>query len=77
MRTVQMTLDEKLLASVDEAAKKLNTTRSAFTRKALREALDRLTMSELEEKHRRGYERRPVRKGEFDVWEKEQVWGDS
>jgi metal-responsive CopG/Arc/MetJ family transcriptional regulator len=76
MRTVQMTLDEELLASVDEAAKKLNTTRSAFTRKALRDALDRLTISELEEKHRRGYERQPVRKGEFDVWEKEQAWGD-
>ena len=37
MRTVQMTLDEELLASVDKAAKKLKTTRSAFTRKALRE----------------------------------------
>ncbi len=77
MRTVQMTLDEELLASVDEAARKLNTTRSAFTRKALREALDRLTIRELEQKHRRGYERKPVRRGEFDVWEKEQVWGDS
>ncbi len=77
MRIVQMTLDEELLASVDEAAKKLNTTRSGFTRKALREALDRLTIRELEEKHRRGYERKPVRKGEFDIWEKEQEWGDS
>jgi len=77
MRTVQMTLDEELLASVDEAAKKLKTTRSGFTRKALREALDRLTMSELEEKHRRGYEREPVRKGEFDVWEEEQAWPES
>jgi metal-responsive CopG/Arc/MetJ family transcriptional regulator len=76
MRTVQMTLDEELLASVDEAAKKLNTTRSAFTRKALREALDRLTISQLEQKHRRGYERKPVRKGEFDAWEKEQAWPD-
>lgn len=76
MRTVQMTLDEKLLASVDEAAKKLKTTRSGFTRKALHEALDRLTIAELERKHRRGYQRKPVRKGEFDVWEKEQAWGD-
>lgn len=76
MRTVQMTLDEKLLASVDKAAKKLKTTRSGFTRKALREALDRLTISELEEKHRRGYEKQPVRKNEFGVWEKEQAWGD-
>ncbi|NLH43751.1 MAG: ribbon-helix-helix protein, CopG family [Planctomycetes bacterium] len=76
MRTVQMTLDEELLASVDKAAKKLKTTRSGFTRKALREALDRLTTAELEEKHRRGYEQKPVRKGEFDVWEREQAWGD-
>ncbi len=76
MRTVQMTLDDELLASVDKAAKKLKTTRSGFTRKALREALDRLTIRELEEKHRRGYERQPVRKGEFDVWEEEQAWGD-
>jgi len=73
MRTVQMTIDEELLVSVDNAAKKLKTTRSAFTRKALREALDRLTLAELEQKHRRGYERRPVRKGEFDLWEKEQT----
>jgi Arc/MetJ family transcription regulator len=77
MRTVQMTLDEELLASVDEAAKKLHTTRSAFTRRALREALDRLTISELEQQHRRGYEQKPVRRGEFDIWEKEQAWGDS
>ncbi len=76
MRTVQMTLDEDLLASVDKAAKKLKTTRSGFTRKALRDALNRLSISRLEQKHRRGYERRPVQKGEFDVWEKEQAWGD-
>lgn len=77
MRTVQMTLDEELLASVDKAARKLKTTRSAFTRKALREALDRLTIKELEHKHRRGYARKPARKGEFDLWEKEQAWPDS
>jgi len=77
MRTVQMTIDEQLLASVDRAAKKLGTTRSDFTRKALREALDRLTVRELEHRHRRGYEAKPPRKGEFDLWEKEQVWGDS
>ena len=76
MRTVQMTLDEELLASVDEAAEKLKATRSGFTRRALREALDRLAIGELERKHRRGYQRKPVRKGEFDVWEKEHAWGD-
>jgi len=39
MKTVQMTLDESLVREVDKAAKRLGTTRSAFARKALREAL--------------------------------------
>jgi hypothetical protein len=30
----------------------------------------------LERKHRIGYERRPVKPEEFDVWEGEQVWPD-
>ncbi len=76
MRTVQMTLDEELLTLVDKAARKLKTSRSAFTRQALREALDRLTIAQLEQRHRRGYEHQPARRDEFDRWEKEQVWPD-
>ena len=75
MRTIQMTLDEDLVDSVDKAVKKLKTTRSAFTRDALREALNRLNVSRLEQKHRRGYERYPLKKVEFSVWENEQDWG--
>ena len=71
MRAIQIRLDEQLLASVDEAVKKLNTTRSGFARKALREAVNRTRIGELEKKHRLGYGRQPVRKGEFDVWEDE------
>lgn len=74
MRTVQMTLDEQLVEAVDRAAKTLGTSRSAFTRRALQDALRRLHQLQLEEKHRRGYARRPVRSGEFDVWEAEQAW---
>jgi metal-responsive CopG/Arc/MetJ family transcriptional regulator len=33
-----MTLDEDLIARVDRAARRLKTTRSGFTRQALREA---------------------------------------
>ena len=39
MKTVQMTLDEDLIKSVDKAARQLHTTSSAFAREALREAL--------------------------------------
>lgn len=74
MKTVQMTFEEDLLKRVDRAAKKLGTTRSAFARTALREALGRLAAAELESRHRRGYEAKPVRRGEFDLWEAEQVW---
>jgi len=76
MRTVQMTLDDDLVKAVDEAARLLQTSRSAFTRKALREALRNLSVRGLERRHRQGYEKRPVKRGEFSVWEKEQEWGD-
>ncbi len=32
---------------------------------------------EQEEKQRAGYLCKPVKKGEFDIWEDEQVWGES
>jgi len=76
MKVVQMTLDEDLVKAVDEAARRLRTTRSAFTRKALREALRSLSVKGLEHMHRRGYEAHPVGRDEFSVWEKEQRWGD-
>jgi metal-responsive CopG/Arc/MetJ family transcriptional regulator len=76
MKTVQMTLDENLIKSVDKIVKSIGTTRSAFTRDALRQALKNYRNKLLEEKHRRGYQRSPVRPGEFSVWEDEQEWGD-
>ncbi|GBD95387.1 MAG TPA: CopG family transcriptional regulator [Nitrospirae bacterium] len=76
MRTIQMTLDDDLVEAVDKLAKKLKTTRSAFARKALREAIKQANISALEKKHKRGYENYPVGKTEFGVWESEQEWGD-
>ncbi|MBT3376429.1 MAG: ribbon-helix-helix protein, CopG family [Lentisphaerae bacterium] len=77
MKTVQMTLDEALVAQVDTAARKLHTSRSGFTRDALRRAIRDLQRRELEEKHRKGYARLPVAEAEFSVWEEEQEWGES
>ena len=76
MRTIQMTFDEDLIKSVDQLVKELKTTRSAFTRHALREAIDSFNIRRLEDKHRKGYELHPVNNGEFSVWESEQDWGD-
>jgi len=76
MRTVQMTLDDDLVKAVDRVSKQLHTSRSAFTRKALREALVRYSLEQQEIKHRQGYERHPVDADEFSVWETEQAWSD-
>lgn len=43
MRTIQMTLDDGLVATVDKIVKKSKTTRSAFARKALRNAIKQVT----------------------------------
>ncbi len=76
MKTVQMTLDDELVDAVDKVVKKLKTTRSSFTRHALRKAINQVKFNSLEMKHKRGYERNPVKKSEFSVWESEQEWGD-
>ena len=76
MRVVQVRLDEALLAAVDRAVKRLGATRSAFTRQALRMAVDKIQRRERERKHREGYLGKPVRKGEFSIWETEHAWGD-
>jgi len=76
MKTVQMTLDDDLVATVDRVVRKLKTSRSAFARKALREAVRRVNIEMLEERHKKGYAGRPVGKAEFSVWEDEQEWGD-
>ena len=76
MRTVQLTLDEGLVAEVDKVAQKLGTTRSAFARQALRAALARLAERSLEKKHREGYLKKPASAREFGAWESEQAWGD-
>ncbi|MCK5379540.1 MAG: ribbon-helix-helix protein, CopG family [Acidobacteria bacterium] len=76
MRTVQMTLDDELVEEVDRVVKRLHSNRSAFTRKALREALKRYAVEQQERRHRRGYERYPVAAEEFSVWGEEQAWGD-
>jgi metal-responsive CopG/Arc/MetJ family transcriptional regulator len=76
MKTVQMTLDDDLVKAVDEVIKQQKTSRSEFTRQALRQALKQFRDEQLEEAHRIGYAKKPVAPEEFNVWEGEQQWGD-
>ena len=75
MRTVQMTLDDDLVVAVDKVARRLGTTRSKFARDALRSALVQFRVQDLERRHREGYGKKPVKRGEVSVWEREQAWG--
>ena len=76
MKTIQMTMDPSLVEQVDRRAKRLGTTRSAFTRDALREALRRLEQKELEERQIVGYKNSPPNPQEFSIPESDHAWGD-
>ncbi len=76
LQTIQMALDNELIDAVDKVVKKLKTTRSAFTRQTLRNAITRANIKQMEGKHREGYEKKPVNMSEFSIWESEQEWID-
>lgn len=76
MKAIQMTLDEKLIKSVDKLAKKMGKSRSAFTRDALRMALDNYKILELEKKHKAGYSNKPVEVNEFISVDDDDIWSD-
>ena len=77
MKTIQMTIDERLLKLVDKMSRARKTTRSAFIRNALEEEIRRERIREDEIRHAEGYARKPVAAGEFDAWLSEQDWGAS
>jgi metal-responsive CopG/Arc/MetJ family transcriptional regulator len=74
MKTIQMTIDERLLKLVDKMSRAQKTTRSAFIRDALEAKIRRRRTRENEVRHAEGYVREPVVPGEFDVWLSEQDW---
>lgn len=74
MKTVQMTLDDDLVKAVDRAVKRLHTTRSAFARDALREALRQVARRDKERRDRDGYAAKPAVRGELIEWDGERTW---
>lgn len=76
MQTVQIVLDETLLAAADEAARRAKLNRSALVREALRQYLNRLRVQELERRDREGYERLPDDAGDLEPWERAAAWPD-
>jgi metal-responsive CopG/Arc/MetJ family transcriptional regulator len=75
MKTIQMTIDDRLLKLVDKMSRAQKTSRSAFIRVALEAEIRRQRVSEEKARHLDGYARKPVEPGEFDIWNGEQDWG--
>jgi metal-responsive CopG/Arc/MetJ family transcriptional regulator len=75
MKTIQMTIDPKLLRAVDHLTRARKTTRSALIRTALEAEIRRERILKLEAEHIAGYQRQPVAHGEFEAWLGEQDWG--
>jgi metal-responsive CopG/Arc/MetJ family transcriptional regulator len=77
MKTIQMTIDDYLLPRVDQTVKALQTTRSAFIREALEEALRSCQVRRLEERDEAGCTAVPAPQNEPEEWTPEQDWGDT
>ena len=75
MKTIQMTIDESLLKQVDQTVQELKTSRSAFIRQALVQAIRQHQVRRLEERDAVGYQITPAHAGETDEWLSEQDWG--
>ncbi len=75
MKTIQMTIDEPLLKTVDRLSRSRKINRSAFIRSALVAEVAKADRAEQERRHAAGYAQFPVAAGEFDGWEAEQDWG--
>jgi len=77
METIEVPVDESLIAEVDRVTRSLAMTRADFARLALELALRHQKTIALEQQHRQGYARHPAQADEFAEWESEQVWGES
>jgi metal-responsive CopG/Arc/MetJ family transcriptional regulator len=75
METIQVVLDQSLLARADRAARRMKVNRSALFRTALTEYLSRLQTLERERLDRKGYERVPEN-DELAVFETITAWPD-
>jgi metal-responsive CopG/Arc/MetJ family transcriptional regulator len=77
METIQLTLDESLMAEVQQATSALQMSRSDFLKLALERALRQRKIIELEIRDAKAYAQNPQRVEEIAEWEGEQYWDES
>ena len=76
MQTIEITIDETMLAQIDRVTCELTLTRTAFIQQSLAAALREQEMLAQERRHAAGYARYPVEPGEFDGIDAIRAWGE-
>lgn len=76
MQTVQIVLNEDLLRSTDQAAKRIGMNRSALVREALSAHLKKLELEVKLQQEREAYQKYPDTEPELMGWEKVISWPD-
>ncbi len=74
MSTIQIVLDDDLLAAADAQAARAGEDRSDLIQEALRDHLRRLKVKEMEEQERLAYQRVPDTLDDWEGWEKIAAW---
>jgi len=75
METIQLSIEESLLAEVQQATSALQMTRSDFIKVALERAVQQREIIALERRDAQGYLEHPQQPGEIEEWQDEQAWG--
>lgn len=74
METIQLTIDDSLLAELQQATTSLRMTPSDFMKVALERALQQQEMIARERRDAQGYAEQPQDLQEIEEWQDEQHW---
>ena len=76
METIQLTLDESLMAQVQQATDALQISHADFLKLALERALRQQKIIELEIRDAKAYAEKPQQVEEIAEWESQQYWDE-
>ena len=74
METIQLTIDESLLAEVQQATNALQMAPSDFLKLAVERALQQRKIIAMERQHAQAYLEKPQQPEEIEEWQSEQYW---
>ena len=74
MEIIQLTLDDSLMAKVQQATSALEMTPNDFIKVALERAIQQRDIIAKERQHAEGYAKHPQQAEEIEEWQDEQYW---